>query len=115
MTAGPITEAPEPVAYTDDDRPIYTSAEGLDPVDIGTDRVIVDPDYLDEGAEADSPRTSWAHVDMAEARYRLAYAHFRAGNNDAARYQVLRALEIAPNYYEALELLLELRGQTTSS
>jgi Flp pilus assembly protein TadD len=51
-----------------------------------------------------------APVDMAEAHYRLAYAHTRAGDKGAARYQVLRALEIAPNYHEALELLLELHA-----
>ena len=52
---------------------------------------------------------------MAEAHYRLAYAHARAGDEGAARYHVLRALEIAPNYYEALELLLELRAPTKNS
>jgi tetratricopeptide (TPR) repeat protein len=56
-----------------------------------------------------------APVDMAEAHYRLAFAHAKAGDARAARYQVLRALEIAPNYYEALELLLELRSQTKDS
>ncbi len=54
-------------------------------------------------------------VDMAEARYRLAYAHARAGDEPAARYQVLRALEIAPNYYEALELLLDLHKRKSNS
>ena len=54
-------------------------------------------------------------VDMAEAHYRLAYAHSKAGDKDAARYQVLRALEIAPNYYEALELLLALHVQTPNT
>ena len=54
-------------------------------------------------------------VDMAEAHYRLAYAHAKAGERSAARYQVLRALEIAPNYYEALELLLELQDRKQNS
>ena len=48
-----------------------------------------------------------APVDMAEAHYRLAFAYHRAGDPDAARYQVLRALERAPGYPQALELLLE--------
>jgi tetratricopeptide (TPR) repeat protein len=56
-----------------------------------------------------------APVDMAEAHYRLAYAYARAGNRQAARYQVLRALELAPSYRQALELLLELRVATTIS
>jgi len=54
-----------------------------------------------------------ATVDMAEAHYRLAYAYARAGDKQAARFQVLRALELAPGYSQALELLLELRAATT--
>ena len=56
-----------------------------------------------------------APVDMAEAHYRLAFAYQRAGDPQAARYQVLRALERAPSYPEALELLLELRAAATLS
>jgi Flp pilus assembly protein TadD len=47
--------------------------------------------------------------DKAEAHYLLALALRNAGERDEARTQVLRALEIAPSYEEALELLLELR------
>ena len=53
-------------------------------------------------------------VDLAAAHFRLARAHHRAGAAADARREVLRALEIAPNYEEALDLLLELRGQGTS-
>ena len=49
-------------------------------------------------------------VDRAEAHYRLAEAYARAGNRSSAREQILYALEIAPNYYQAQELLLALRG-----
>jgi tetratricopeptide (TPR) repeat protein len=56
-----------------------------------------------------------APLDMAEAHYRLAFAYARAGESRAARYQVLRALERAPSYPQALELLLELRAATTIS
>ena len=49
-------------------------------------------------------------TDMAEAYYLLARAEQRAGDEAAARRSVLRALEVAPNYDDALELLLELRG-----
>lgn len=52
-----------------------------------------------------------APVDLADAHYRLAYAYARAGDKQAARYQVLRALERAPSFRDALELLLELRAQ----
>jgi len=47
--------------------------------------------------------------DPAEARYLLARAHHRAGNAPAAKREVLGALESAPMYEAALELLLEIR------
>lgn len=47
--------------------------------------------------------------DRADAHYRLARSLQRAGEADEARTQVLRALEIAPGYEAALDLLLELR------
>lgn len=49
-------------------------------------------------------------VDKAEAWYLLAVAEREAGELDSARRSVMRSLEIAPNYEEALELLLDLRG-----
>ena len=49
-------------------------------------------------------------VDRAEALYRLAVAQKDAGDRDGARRTVLRALEVAPNFESALELLLALRG-----
>lgn len=49
-------------------------------------------------------------VDMAEALYQLALAHFDAGEHDAARRTVLRALEQAPSFPEAQELLLRVSG-----
>jgi tetratricopeptide (TPR) repeat protein len=48
--------------------------------------------------------------DRAEALYLLAMAQRDAGDGATARRSVLRALEIAPNYQQALELLLELRA-----
>ena len=49
-------------------------------------------------------------VDRASAHYELARALLADGRSGEARSQVLRALEIAPTWDEALELLLELRG-----
>ncbi len=49
-------------------------------------------------------------TDQAEAYFLLARAEHDAGDDDAARRSVIRALSIAPNYDEALELLLEIRG-----
>jgi tetratricopeptide (TPR) repeat protein len=53
-------------------------------------------------------------VDRASAEYRLARAHLLAGDRTQARRAVLRALEQAPNYQEAQELLLQLRGTPPS-
>ncbi|HEV2131356.1 MAG TPA: tetratricopeptide repeat protein, partial [Longimicrobiaceae bacterium] len=49
-------------------------------------------------------------VDRAEALYQLALAHLEAGEAEAARREVLRALEEAPNFERAQELLLRLRS-----
>jgi cellulose synthase operon protein C len=51
-----------------------------------------------------------APPDRAEAQYQLARALQIAGDAAAARREVLRALEIAPNFEKAQELLLALRG-----
>ena len=48
-------------------------------------------------------------VDRAEALYQLALAHHEAGDAAAARREVLRALEEAPNFDKAQGLLLDLR------
>ena len=47
-------------------------------------------------------------VDRAQAIYELARAHFDAGDRLSAKREVLRALEIAPNFDAAQELLLSL-------
>lgn len=51
-------------------------------------------------------------VDRARALYLLAVAQYESGDSDAARSTILQALEVAPNYAEALELLLTLRAGT---
>lgn len=49
-------------------------------------------------------------VDKAEAYFQLALAWFQAGERVAARSAVLRALDIAPAFAQAQELLLQIRG-----
>ena len=49
-------------------------------------------------------------VNRADALYRLAAALNEAGQKEEARRQVVRALELAPNFAEAQQLLLQLRG-----
>ncbi|UCD24026.1 MAG: tetratricopeptide repeat protein [Gemmatimonadota bacterium] len=50
-------------------------------------------------------------VDRAEAQYQLAKAYFDSGDIDNARSVLLRALENAPNFQKAQELLLEIHGR----
>ncbi len=54
-------------------------------------------------------------VDRAAAYYELARAHLGAGDVSAARRAVLFALEIAPSYEAAQELLLELRARRSDT
>ena len=56
-----------------------------------------------------------APADLAEAYYQLARAYFSDNRPTEARRAVLRALEIAPTYEDALEFLLEVRAGTTST
>ncbi len=53
-------------------------------------------------------------VDRAEALFLLARAHHAAGQRAEARRAVLGALEIAPGYEAALELLLRIREESPS-
>ena len=48
-------------------------------------------------------------VDRAEALYQLALAHYEADQMGAARRVLLRALEDAPHFEKAQDLLLEVR------
>ena len=50
-----------------------------------------------------------APTDRVEALYQLAATYVAAGDVAAARREVLRALDLAPNYEKAQELLLSLR------
>lgn len=52
-------------------------------------------------------------VDRAGALFRLARAHLEAGDLGSARRAILRALEIAPSFEPAQELLLELRARSS--
>ncbi|MFC1664153.1 tetratricopeptide repeat protein [Pseudomonadota bacterium] len=54
-------------------------------------------------------------VDKAEAYYQLAHAYSRSGQRKLARQEILFALEIAPNFYRAQELLLSLRKPVPKS
>jgi Tfp pilus assembly protein PilF len=49
-------------------------------------------------------------VDRAEALYQLSLAYFEAGDVANARRTVLQALEDAPSFEKAQDLLLEIRA-----
>jgi tetratricopeptide (TPR) repeat protein len=51
-------------------------------------------------------------VDRAEALYQLAKTYFDSGDLGNARSVLLRALENAPNFQKAQELLLEIHGRS---
>jgi tetratricopeptide (TPR) repeat protein len=53
-----------------------------------------------------------APVDRVEALYQLALAYFAAGDMDDARRSVLSALETAPGFERAQELLLKIRERS---
>lgn len=53
-------------------------------------------------------------VDRAEALYQLALAYYEAGETQAARREVLKALEDAPNFEKAQDLLLRLQSANRS-
>ncbi len=54
-------------------------------------------------------------VDIVSAHYELALAQRENGDRQGARRSVLRALELAPNFEEAQDLLLELRAERGGS
>ncbi|HWP41918.1 MAG TPA: tetratricopeptide repeat protein [Blastocatellia bacterium] len=71
--------------------------------------------YLEQSNTAEAAREYRVVValrppDMAEAHYDLARTLDAMGNRAEARREVLRALEIAPGFEKAQELLLKLRG-----
>ncbi len=84
------------------------------PFDLGPHETLA-AQYEEEGDWQGAVRERRAVValdppDRAGAHYRFARALARSGDREEARTQVLRALEIAPTFEPALELLLELRG-----
>ena len=63
--------------------------------------------YLKEGEIVHAAYREFTGV---EALYQLAVAYLEGGDTAGARREVLRALELAPNYGKAQDLLLRLRG-----
>jgi tetratricopeptide (TPR) repeat protein len=73
--------------------------------------------YLELGNASDATREfrvtiALAPADLAEAHFDLARALEAAGNRAEARREVVRALEIAPGFEKAQQLLLKLRASS---
>jgi tetratricopeptide (TPR) repeat protein len=71
--------------------------------------------YLEQGNASEAAKEyrvviALTPADLAAAHYDLARALEASGNRSDARREVLRALEIAPGFDKAQELLLKLRG-----
>src|SRR5690606_26742293 len=93
------------------ERPAY-----IHPYDVGHHRRLAEL-HMSEGEPQGAVRERRAvvalrPVDRAEALYQLAVALRDAGEPQEARRQVIRALEVAPAFERAQELLLELSGGT---
>ena len=84
------------------------------PFDLGAQRELAlvydELEQWDASVMARRAILAMAPTDRADAHFQLARALAHAGERDEARTQVLRALEIAPSFEPALELLLDLRG-----
>jgi tetratricopeptide (TPR) repeat protein len=73
--------------------------------------------YLEQGNPTDAISEfnavlAMKPVDAAGAHYDLARAMLAAGNKLEARREVLRALEIAPEFEKAQELLLKIKAES---
>jgi tetratricopeptide (TPR) repeat protein len=84
------------------------------PFDAGLHKLAGDA-YLEQGRTADAidefnAVLGMKPADPAGAHYDLARAMLAAGNKSDARREVLRALEIAPEFEKAQELLLRIRN-----
>ncbi|MBI3653012.1 MAG: tetratricopeptide repeat protein [Acidobacteria bacterium] len=93
---------------------IYTSFY-VTPFDADLHKLAGDA-YLEQGSVAEAVRefrvvVSLQPANPADAHYDLARALAASGNKVEAKREVLRALEIAPSFEKAQELLLKLRGE----
>jgi tetratricopeptide (TPR) repeat protein len=102
------------VTRADKLRPVYERIVALDPFDSEAQAVMgrLALERGDAAAAVQAFRTVLAlqPVDRAAAHTDLAESYLRAGNRTEARRQTLAALEIAPSYERAQDLLLDLTG-----
>jgi Tfp pilus assembly protein PilF len=96
-------------------QPAYERIASIDPFDAEAHAVLgrLAMQRRDHDAASREFRTVLAlkPVDQAAAHADLAESYLRGGNQAEARRQTLAALEIAPSYQRAQDLLLELAGK----
>jgi tetratricopeptide (TPR) repeat protein len=95
-------------------RPVYERIVALDPYDADAHgvlgRLALQGNDMDRAIREFRTVVALGPVDRAAAFTDLAESYFRAGRRAEARKQTLAALEIAPSYERAQDLLLKLVG-----
>ena len=93
-------------------QPVYQRIAAIDPFDAEAHTMLGRLEMQRNGAEAASREfravLALAPVDRAAAHTDLAESYFKSGKKAEAKKQTLAALEIAPSYERAQELLLKL-------
>ena len=94
--------------------PVYQRIAALDPFDADAHRVLgrtaMQINQPDTAAREFRAVLALGPVDQAAAHTDLAESYFKSGKRAEAKKQTLAALEIAPTYERAQELLLKLTG-----
>jgi Tfp pilus assembly protein PilF len=96
-------------------RPVFERITALDPydADIHTElgRLAMQRNDLDIASREFRAALALAPIDRAAAMTDLGESYFKAGKSAEAKKQTLAALEVAPTYERAQELLLKLVGR----
>jgi len=92
--------------------PVYQRIVAIDPFDAETrtslGRVLMKQNKADAAVREFKAVVAMNPVDQASARTDLAESYFQSGRRAEARKQTLAALEVAPSYERAQDLLLKL-------
>jgi Tfp pilus assembly protein PilF len=95
-------------------RPVYERVVAIDPFDgdahAALGRLALARDDTDAASREFRTVLALSPADEAGARTDLAESYFKAGKRADAKKQTLAALEIAPTYERAQQLLLKLSG-----
>jgi len=96
-------------------RPVYERIVAVDPFDVGAHSTLghlaLQRGDTDTASREFRTALALAPIDRAAALADLAESYFTAGRTADAKKQTLAALEIAPSYERAQDLLLKLVGR----